>query len=580
MLAREREHALDPAHAGLALAPEDLVVQRSDVATDAGGARQQLARLRQRASGAIALVDAVATPLGAQMLGVILDSNITTDGAGNTSARTRGVTQTFTWNAQNRLYKIEGYNLIESFFLSYDAFGRRVHQQISGGSTPTELFYVGADFEYDKTLQQSNLFFFVGGQRIASIASFGNYYAGAGWTAWDDFGWRVGPPLAGLVVLLGLAGVAVLATRRRPAWLAGAGAGFLGAGILLLPIPARTGGGGGGSVHGSHGEQTGVYYLPDHLGSTRAVVDLYGAVLETRDYDPWGNSIAHTGTYSLKHRFTSQPISEVDAGGGYGLHNYGARFYDPKWGRFVSSDEMVEGFDSQGINSFAYVRSRPTSLLDPTGNMVCCSVWDMWFYSGASWHRPSSDIYQMLEFKAGKQAHAEAEIRQGEGSDAVVRAQLKAENITLEKILAANRAAAHGIDPITVGVQSGTTTVAGDAGADVTIFSGVEISGEGVQDGGAVVTFSGIGEISGLEADADTFVLTVFRGEIEDFASFTVWDISIGATFRVYISPEGRFSGLGVGVGPGYGASKTRSAAGYFRTQQSGEGTTPRRERR
>jgi hypothetical protein len=245
--------------------------------------------------------------------GGIFDSSITTDAAGNLASRVRGgLTQSFTWNAQNRLYTITGYNPVESFFLSYDAFGRRVHQQITGGSTPTELFYVGADFEYDKTLQQANLFFFVGGQRIASFARFGNYYAGDGWTAWDDFGRRVAPPIGGLVLLVGLAGIVVLATRRRPAWLAGAGAGFLGADILLLPIPASTGGGGGSSVHGSHGEQGGVYYLPDHLGSTRAVVDLYGAVLETRDYDPWGNSIAHTGTFNLKHRFTGQPISEVD----------------------------------------------------------------------------------------------------------------------------------------------------------------------------------------------------------------------------------------------------------------------------
>jgi YD repeat-containing protein len=237
----------------------------------------------------------------------ISDSSITTDAAGNLQSHARGGwTQSFTWNAQNRLYTISNYNPVESFTLAYDAFGRRVHQQITGGSNPTQIVYVGADFEYDTTPQQANLYFFVSGQRIASFASFGNYYAGDGWTVWDDFGRRLGPPLGGLVLVVGFAGVVVLVTRRRPAWLAGLGAGFLGGGILLVPIPASTGGGGGGSVHGSHGEQTGVYYLPDHLGSTRAVVNHYGDLLETRDYDPWGNSIAHgpgTPSFHLKHRF-------------------------------------------------------------------------------------------------------------------------------------------------------------------------------------------------------------------------------------------------------------------------------------
>jgi RHS repeat-associated protein len=300
----------------------------------------------------------------------VSDSGMTPEGSGNVASRVRnGVTQSFTWNVQNRLYRITGYHPTETFQLSYDAFGRRVQQQITGGSNPTTIVYVGSDFEYDTALAQANLFFFVGGQRIASLAVPGNLYANGGWSGWwIEVGRRAGPPLGGLVLVLGLAGIGVLATRRRPAWLAATGATFLGAGILVVPIPAIPQG--GGSVHGSHTEQTGVYYLPDHLGSTRAVVDVNGSVLETRDYDPWGNSIAHTGTFNLKHRFTGQPIAEVDYASGYGLHNYGARFYDPKWGRFVSSDEMVEGLDSQGINSFAYARSGPTSATDPTGHFA------------------------------------------------------------------------------------------------------------------------------------------------------------------------------------------------------------------
>jgi RHS repeat-associated protein len=93
------------------------------------------------------------------------------------------------------------------------------------------------------------------------------------------------------------------------------------------------------------------------------VVDVFGNLEEARDYDPFGRSIAHTGDLALKHRFTGQPQDEGD-----GLYDYGARMYNPEWGRFISPDAHVQSFDAQGINRYAYVGNQPTSRTDPTGN--------------------------------------------------------------------------------------------------------------------------------------------------------------------------------------------------------------------
>jgi RHS repeat-associated protein len=93
---------------------------------------------------------------------------------------------------------------------------------------------------------------------------------------------------------------------------------------------------------------------------------LSGGVVETRDYDPFGADISHTGTFSTQHRFTGQPADD-QAGS---LYNYGARFYNAKWGRFISPDEMVQGFDSQGLNPYADVLNAPTNNIDPTGHMI------------------------------------------------------------------------------------------------------------------------------------------------------------------------------------------------------------------
>jgi len=85
--------------------------------------------------------------------------------------------------------------------------------------------------------------------------------------------------------------------------------------------------------------------------------------VETLDYDPFGGDVTHEGAFSTQHRFTGQPADDA----GRGLYKYGARFYNPRWGRFISPDSEVNGFDSLGFNRFAYVDNRPASLVDPNG---------------------------------------------------------------------------------------------------------------------------------------------------------------------------------------------------------------------
>jgi len=149
-------------------------------------------------------------------------------------------------------------------------------------------------------------------------------------------------------------------------WLAAPGVGVLVFALTALPYTALaatlTAGPG---RYGRHAEPI-LAYLTDPLGSVRAVVNGDGLVVETRDYAPFGESIAHAGAFSLEHRFTGKP--QDDQAGG--LYNYGARLYNPKWGRFISPDEVAQGLDSQGLNPFSYVLNRPTSATDPTGHFI------------------------------------------------------------------------------------------------------------------------------------------------------------------------------------------------------------------
>ena len=54
---------------------------------------------------------------------------------------------------------------------------------------------------------------------------------------------------------------------------------------------------------------------------------------------------------------------------GLGVYHYGARFYSPKLGRFLSADTIVPGYaNPQNLNRYSYVNNSPLMYTDPTGH--------------------------------------------------------------------------------------------------------------------------------------------------------------------------------------------------------------------
>ncbi len=98
------------------------------------------------------------------------------------------------------------------------------------------------------------------------------------------------------------------------------------------------------------------YFAQDHLGSTTALTDSKGALVERQSYDAYGNSAGSTRT---RYGLTGRERDSLT-----GLLYYRARFYDPQLGRFISEDPIgLAG----GINSFAYVGNNPVLYRDPGG---------------------------------------------------------------------------------------------------------------------------------------------------------------------------------------------------------------------
>lgn len=114
------------------------------------------------------------------------------------------------------------------------------------------------------------------------------------------------------------------------------------------------------------------YFVQDHLGSTRALTDASGNVVESEQYDSFGDGAGSTLT---RYGYTGR---ERDAD--TGLYYYRARWYDPQAGRFLSEDPI--GFDG-GINLYAYVENNPLNNSDPEG----LAPKDRWYgYNNRDFH--------------------------------------------------------------------------------------------------------------------------------------------------------------------------------------------------
>lgn len=115
-----------------------------------------------------------------------------------------------------------------------------------------------------------------------------------------------------------------------------------------------------------HGVPIGVWFHhPNHLASAGVVTDVGGQVVTRYSYEPWGAALdSSVGFDGTTHTYTGQ---ENDAA--TGLKYYGARYYDPLTGRFVTPDPALpgEGLDPQGFNRFSYVMNNPVNFTDPTG---------------------------------------------------------------------------------------------------------------------------------------------------------------------------------------------------------------------
>lgn len=146
------------------------------------------------------------------------------------------------------------------------------------------------------------------------------------------------------------------------------------------------------------------YWLRDHLGSVRVIVNKAGKILEQNDYYPFGGrhgnsslAISSTNRYKFSGKESLEPFD-------IGLLDFGARFYDARLARWTTQDPMAENYLS--LSPYNHCAGNPISFVDPTGMKIDEASLKNWETLKAEMQQVQSNLEnrlaRMIE-KGGKQ---------------------------------------------------------------------------------------------------------------------------------------------------------------------------------
>ena len=106
------------------------------------------------------------------------------------------------------------------------------------------------------------------------------------------------------------------------------------------------------------------FYIKDHLGSVRAVLDANGSVEQYTHYYPFGCIIADKSTNQglQPYKYNGKELERLYA---VNLYDYGARWYDAAMSRWTSVDPLCEQYYE--TSPYAYCLNNPMKFVDMDG---------------------------------------------------------------------------------------------------------------------------------------------------------------------------------------------------------------------
>ncbi len=102
------------------------------------------------------------------------------------------------------------------------------------------------------------------------------------------------------------------------------------------------------------------YYVHDHQGAPRLMLDAAGDVVWSAEFDAFGAATVHpTSTVASPWRGSGQYYDAES-----GLHNNTYRYYDPSLGRYITLDPILE---AGGTQFYGFAGNAPSVETDPLG---------------------------------------------------------------------------------------------------------------------------------------------------------------------------------------------------------------------
>ncbi len=107
-----------------------------------------------------------------------------------------------------------------------------------------------------------------------------------------------------------------------------------------------------------------LYYHYNNIGSTEAVTDSDGKIVETYQYGPYGE-LTSENKCGILFLYNGEYGVATDENGLYYMR---ARYYNSEIKRFINQDVVIGSItESPSMNRYAYVQGNPISLSDPFG---------------------------------------------------------------------------------------------------------------------------------------------------------------------------------------------------------------------
>ena len=118
-----------------------------------------------------------------------------------------------------------------------------------------------------------------------------------------------------------------------------------------------------GLIAQENGNEYLIYHF-NNFGSTEAVTNIDGEIVETFDYGPYGELLSENKC-GIMFLYNGELGVATDSNGLYYMR---ARYYNPEIKRFINQDVMTGSItDTPTLNRYAYVNGNPISLNDPFG---------------------------------------------------------------------------------------------------------------------------------------------------------------------------------------------------------------------